>query len=290
MREFTEDTLTDAVVRSFEACGDPRLKEVLASLVRHIHGFVREVEPSEAEWMAAIRFLTRTGHTCDERRQEFILLSDALGISMLVDAVNHRAPEGATESTVQGPFYVERAPEFERGADISGGVPGEPLFIEATVRSADGKPIAGATVDVWQSDDEGRYDLQRPDLGEFHLRGRFRADEMGRVWLWSIVPRFYPIPDDGPVGELLRASGRHPFRPAHVHFLIEAPGHERLVTHVFVEGDPYLDSDAVFAVKRSLVRKLETRASGTEPDGKPIGRAHAHLAYDFTLRPVSGVG
>lgn len=286
MPQFDEATLTEAVVRSFDSCADPRLKRVLTSLVRHLHGFVHEVEPTEAEWMAAIRFLTRTGQMCDDRRQEFILLSDALGVSMLVDAINHRAPEGATETTVQGPFYVADAPEFPCGADISADTGGTPLLIEATIRSAGGAPLPGAVVDVWQSDDEGRYDVQRPELGGSHLRGRFRADARGRVWLWSIVPKFYPIPDDGPVGALLRASGRHPFRPAHVHFLAEAPGHERLVTHLFIAGDPYLDSDAVFAVKRSLIRPLETRASGTAPDGTPIAREHARLAADFVLKPA----
>lgn len=286
MPQFDEATLTEAVVRSMDGCADPRLNQVLTSLVRHLHGFVREVEPTEAEWMAAIRFLTRTGQMCDDRRQEFILLSDALGVSMLVDAINHRAPEGATETTVQGPFYVADAPEFPAGADISAGSGGTPLLIEATIRSADGAPLPGAAVDVWQSDDRGHYDVQRPELGGFHLRGRFRADEGGRVWLWSIVPKFYPIPDDGPVGALLRATGRHPFRPAHVHFLVEAPGHERLVTHLFIDGDPYLESDAVFAVKRSLIRRLERRASGTAPDGSPIAREHARLASDFVLKPA----
>ena len=284
MRDFDERNLTEAVIERFDNCNNPRLQRVLASLVRHLHDFVRDVEPSEAEWAAGIDFLTRTGQMCNDRRQEFILLSDTLGVSMLVDAINHRGSEGATETTVQGPFYVADAPSFPLGADIRGGAEGKPLFIEGTVRSAAGRPLGGATVDVWQSDDAGHYDVQRPELGEFHLRGRFTTDDKGRFWLWSILPKFYPIPTDGPVGAMLDAAGRHPFRPAHVHFMIQAPGHERLVTHVFVEGDPYLDSDAVFGVKQSLIRELVSRRGGMEPDGKPIEREHAYLSYDFVLR------
>jgi hydroxyquinol 1,2-dioxygenase len=285
MRNFDEHNLTEAVVERFDACGDPRLKTVLQSLVRHLHAFVRDVEPTEAEWFEAIQFLTRTGQICDAKRQEFILLSDTLGVSMLVDAINHRLPEGATETTVQGPFHVADAPRFALGEDIRGGVEGPPLFVEGTVRTVDGAPVAGATVDVWQSDDQGHYDIQLQDLGEFHLRGRLTTDERGRFWFWSIMPKFYPIPHDGPVGAMLAAAHRHPFRPAHIHFMISAEGCERLVTHVFVEGDPYLDSDAVFGVKQSLVKTFPSRDAGEEPDGKPIDRPHHHLAYDFVLKP-----
>lgn len=284
MRNFDEHNLTEAVLERFDGCDDPRLKRVLQSLVRHLHDFVREVEPTEAEWFAAIRFLTRTGQICDDKRQEFILLSDTLGVSMLVDAINHRLPEGATETTVQGPFHVADAPRFALGEDIRGGVEGPALFVEGTVRDVEGRPIPGAVIDVWQSDDQGHYDIQLQDLGEFHLRGQLTADDVGRFWFWSIVPKFYPIPHDGPVGVMLKAAHRHPFRPAHIHFMISAPGCERLVTHVFVDGDPYLDSDAVFGVKQSLIKPFPMRENGSEPDGKPILRPHHHLAFDFVLK------
>jgi hydroxyquinol 1,2-dioxygenase len=287
MRDFNEHNLTEAVIRRFDRCGDPRLKAVMTSLVTHLHAFVREVEPTEAEWFEAVKFLTETGQMCDDRRQEFILLSDTLGVSMLVDAINHRHPEGATETTVLGPFFVENAPEFPLGADIAGGVQGEPLYIEGSVCSTDGAPLPGAIVDVWQSDDDGHYDVQLNDAGHFHLRGRLRTDAEGRFHLWSIKPQFYPIPTDGPVGRLLAATERHPFRPAHVHFMIQAPGHERLVTHVFVDGDPYLDSDVVFGVKGSLVRAFEPREPGVAPDGRRLDRPWHRLTYHFGLKPLA---
>jgi hydroxyquinol 1,2-dioxygenase len=285
MRNFDEHNLTQAVIDRFDKCENERLKQVMTSLVTHLHAFVRDIEPTEQEWFEAIMFLTRTGQICDDKRQEFILLSDTLGVSMLVDAINHRQPDGATETTVQGPFYVADAPDFPLGADIRGAVEGEPLFVEGRVTGPDGKPIAGAVVDVWQSDDQGHYDIQLQDLGEFHLRGRIRTDDQGRYWFWSIMPKFYPIPTDGPVGALLAATERHPFRPAHIHYMIAAPGFERLVTHVFVDGDPYLDSDAVFGVKQSLIQRFTHRQAGTEPDGKPIARPHHYMTYDFGLKP-----
>ena len=290
MRDLNEQNLTEAVIRRFDHCADPRLKAVMTSLVSHLHAFVRDVEPTEPEWFEAIRFLTETGQMCDAKRQEFILLSDTLGVSMLVDAINHRNPGGATETTVLGPFYVESAPEFPLGADIAGGVEGEPLFVEGSVRSADGSPLAGAVVDVWQSDDEGHYDIQLQDLEGLRLRGRLRTNRDGRFHFWTIMPTSYPIPTDGPVGKLLAATERHPFRPAHVHFMIEAKDHERLVTHVFVDGDEYLDSDVVFGVKDSLVRRFEPRPPGTAPDGRSLDRPYRHLHYDFGLKPLAATG
>jgi hydroxyquinol 1,2-dioxygenase len=204
---------------------------------------------------------------------------------MLVDAINHRMPAGATETTVLGPFYVHTAPELPLGADISPGTTGEHLFVEGTVSSANGGPLAGAVVDVWHSDRDGFYDVQRPGPERAGGRARFRADAEGRFHFWTSQPTFYPIPDDGPVGDMIKATGRHPYRPAHVHFMISAPGHETLVTHVFVEGDPYLGSDAVFAVKRSLVRDFTHEAPGTAPDGRRVDAPWRRLSYDFGLKP-----
>jgi hydroxyquinol 1,2-dioxygenase len=286
MRDFNEHNITQAVIDRFAGTPDARLKEIMNSLVSHLHDFVRDVEPSFAEWEAAIGFLTRTGQMCDDKRQEFILLSDTLGASMLVDAINHRMPEGATETTVLGPFYVQGPPEFENGADISGGLKGEMLFVEARVAAADGTPLVGATVDVWQSDDDGFYDVQRPELNDAALRGRFKTDGAAKAWFRTILPAAYPIPYDGPVGDMLRATNRHPWRPAHVHFMIAAPGYETLVTHVFVAGDQYLDSDAVFGVKNSLISEFPEHPPGKMPDGVESTTPWRELTYNFGLKPL----
>jgi hydroxyquinol 1,2-dioxygenase len=288
MVNFTNENLTDAVVASFDGCPDPRLKFILTSLVRHAHAFVRDVGLTEPEWFAAIRYLTATGQICDERRQEFILLSDVLGISMLVDAINHEKQAGETQSTVLGPFYVQDAPEMPLGADIAEGTPGTPLCCQGTISGADGLPLSGAIVDIWQSDSEGFYDVQKTPAGEHNLRGRFRTGADGRYGFWSILPSSYPIPADGPVGRLLEAAGRHPFRPAHVHFMIDAPGYEKLVTHVFVAGDPYLQSDAVFGVKDALIAEFQRRPAKEAPGGKVTEGAFFYLAYDFRLTPKGG--
>jgi hydroxyquinol 1,2-dioxygenase len=283
-RDFDENNITVAVVEQFANTPDPRLKEIISSLVEHLHDFVRDVRLSFAEWTRAIDFLTRTGKLCSDTRQEFILLSDTLGLSMLVDAIDHPAGAGATESTVLGPFYVASAPELPLGSDLSGGLPGEPLFVEGIVQSSDGRPIADAIVDTWHSDTEGFYDVQRPGLSEPTLRGRFRSDANGRFHFWSIVPRFYSIPDDGPVGEMLRATARHPFRPAHVHFMISAPSHETLVTHIFDADSPHLDSDAVFGVKNSLIREFTREPGGKAPDGGQMQKSWRKLTYEFGLK------
>lgn len=283
MRDFNETNITQAVLERLADTPDPRLKAVMTSLVRHLHDFVRDVELTFEEWNAAIAFLTRTGHMCDDKRQEFILLSDTLGVSMLVDAINHRMPGGATETTVLGPFHVANAPELPHGADIARGEAGERLYVEGSVLSADGNPLANALVDVWQADDDGYYDVQRPDLDEATLRARFRTDAMGRFSFWSIMPRYYPIPDDGPVGDMLKATARHPNRPAHVHFMIAADGYETLITHVFSADSPYLDSDAVFGVKNSLIADFLHETPGGAPDGSP--GPWRKLAYSFGLKP-----
>ncbi|MCF4129691.1 intradiol ring-cleavage dioxygenase [Methylobacterium sp. SyP6R] len=287
MRDFNEHTITQAVVDRFAETPDPRLKAILTSLVRHMHDFVRDVDLSFEEWQAGIAFLTRTGQTCDQHRQEFILLSDTLGVSMLVDAINHRMPEGATETTVLGPFYVEEAPERPNGADIAGPLEGTPLLVTGSVASADGRPLAGAAVDVWHADDDGAYDVQQLDaLGGLAGRAQFRTDRQGRFHFWTVMPAWYPIPADGPVGEMLNATSRHPNRPAHVHFMIAAPGHETLITHVFAANSPWLDSDAVFGVKTSLIAEFAEHPAGTAPDGRAMERPYRHLAYDFGLKPA----
>jgi hydroxyquinol 1,2-dioxygenase len=285
MRDFNETNITQAVIDRFADTPDPRLKAIMTSLVRHLHDFVRDVELSFEEWSAAINFLTRTGQMCDDKRQEFILLSDTLGVSMLVDAINHHMPEGATETTVLGPFYVVDAPELASGADIARGQPGERLYVEGSVSSSDGRPLANAIVEVWQSDDDGYYDVQRPELEEATLRARFRTDETGRFSFWSIMPAFYPIPSDGPVGEMLAATKRHPNRPAHIHFMIAAEGHETLITHIFVADSPYLDSDAVFGVKNSLIAAFTHGVPGEASDGSP--GPWRHLSYHFGLKTQS---
>lgn len=276
MKDFSETNITEAVLERLAGCEDPRGRQVFEALVRHLHNFIREIEPTQNEWEKGIEFLTATGQMCSDTRQEFILLSDTLGVSMLVDAINHRFPGGATETTVLGPFYVNNPPTAELGSDISPGEAGTPLWVEGSVRSANGAPIPGAIIDTWHSDTEGFYDVQK-DSADLKMRARLMADDEGRFCFRTVVPACYPIPNDGPIGKMLEVQGRHPYRPAHVHFMISAPGHETLATHVFIDGDPYLDSDVVFGVKNSLIRKLE-----------PLEDAHgiekgARLSYDFTL-------
>ena len=252
---FSEEKSEEAVIsRMDRGKVDPRLYAVVASLVKHMHAFIKDVEPTFDEWMAGIQFLTKTGHMCTDWRQEFILLSDTLGVSMLVETINNRKPSGATETTVLGPFHVANAPRLENGANISLDGKGEPMVITGRVSDTSGKPIAGATLDVWQANEDGFYDVQQKGVQpDMNLRGIFTTDADGRYWFRSAKPRFYPIPDDGPVGKMLRALGRHPYRPAHVHFIVAAEGFQPITTHYFAPDDPYLESDAVFGVKESLV-------------------------------------
>jgi hydroxyquinol 1,2-dioxygenase len=262
MRNLTQDNITQAVIARLAQTPDPRLKEILTSLVQHLHSFAREVKLTEEEWFQGIDFLTRTGHITDDKRQEFILLSDVLGLSMLTVAMNNEKPAGCTEATVFGPFYVEDAPKYELGADVANGAPGIPCLVRGHVRGIDGEPVPHATIDVWQADAEGKYDVQRSG-GEHMARGTLQADANGAFHFRSILAEQYPIPDDGPVGDLLRAGHRHPWRPAHLHFMISAPGYERLITHVFRSDDNYLDSDAVFGVRESLIADWKPQADGT---------------------------
>jgi catechol 1,2-dioxygenase len=233
---------------------DPRLGEIMTTVVRHLHAAVKEAAITPEEWFAAIQFLTQTGQMCTEWRQEFILLSDVLGVSMLVDAINHARPEGATENTVLGPFYVAGAPRLENGANVNLDGKGEPLLVRGRVTDTQGQPITGATIDVWQANEDGFYDVQQKGIQpEWNLRGLFETDDEGRYWFRSAKPHYYPIPSDGPVGKMLATLGRHTYRPAHLHFIVEKPGFERVVTHIFTPDCPYLKEDAVFGVKRSLV-------------------------------------
>lgn len=286
MRNIDEHNITQAVLARMEGCSNPRLKEVLGSLVRHLHDFAREVKLTEAEWMAGIESLTATGHMCNDKRQEFILLSDTLGLSMLTVAMNNAKPAGVTESTVFGPFHVAGAPHVAQGADISAGATGEPLFVTARVTAPDGKPVAGADVDVWQADEDGMYDVQRPDLKHHQARAVLRTDAEGYLRFRTVLPVAYPVPTDGPVGKMLVATGRHPWRPAHIHFMVVATGYERLITHVFREGDPYMDSDVVFGVRSSLIGQFEKHPPGTAPDGSKLSASFHTLNFDFVLQPV----
>jgi hydroxyquinol 1,2-dioxygenase len=279
------------VIKSFEETPNPRVKFLLEELVKSLHDYVRRTDLTFAEWEYAIDFLTRVGQKCTPIRQEFILLSDVFGVSMLVDAVNHREREGATETTVLGPFYVGEHKEMPHGSDISPqNQTGEKMFVQSRVTDLNGKPLAGVPVDVWHADDDGFYDSQKPSYATQgpSSRARFVTDADGRIFFRTILPCSYPIPTDGPVGEMILQTRRHPMRPAHVHFLVDAPGHQPLVTHVFMEGDKYLDSDVVFGVKDELVCRIEKRSDALMPDGKPSGGAWHLMTYDFRMKPGEG--
>jgi hydroxyquinol 1,2-dioxygenase len=276
MRNLTQDDITEAVIARLAQTPDARLKEIMTSLVRHLHAFAREVKLGEDEWFRGIDFLTRVGHITDAQRQEFILLSDTLGLSMLTVAMNNDKPPGCTEATVFGPFYVDNAPRYELGDDVANGAAGVPCLVRGSVRGLGGEAVAGAEIHVWQADAQGKYDVQREGLEQHQARGVLRADAQGGYHFCSILAEAYPIPDDGPVGDMLKATKRHPWRPAHLHFMIKAPGYETLITHVFRKGDPYLDSDAVFGVRQSLIADWVR-----QPDGSYL------VEYDFVLAQQS---
>jgi hydroxyquinol 1,2-dioxygenase len=284
----TPEELTADVLASFDGCEDPRLREIMQALVRHLHGFVLEVGLTPPEWEGAIQTLTRTGHITDERRQEFILWSDSLGVSMLVDALENTVPAGATESTVQGPFYVPGSPLREYGADIAQEPDaGVPALVHGRVLDLDGQPIAGAEVDVWQNGADQLYAVQRPEAEEDHLRGRFLTREDGSYSFVAVRPTPYPIPYDGPVGKMLDLTGRHPWRPAHVHMIIRAEGYRTLTTHVFDVESQYLDSDAVFAVKPSLTREFVTHAPDDPDTPAGVTTEWVSVQNDLVLAPQS---
>ena len=291
MAQFSETELTTAVIKTFEQTPNPRAKFLLQELVKSLHEYVLKTNLTFEEWEYAIDFLTRTGHKCTDIRQEFILLSDVFGVSMLVDAVNHRDRGGATETTVLGPFYVGEHKVTPHGTDVSASLEGERMFVQSRVTDLNGKPLAGVPVDIWHADGDGYYDSQKEAYATEGpvSRARFVTDSDGRFFFRTILPCSYPIPTDGPVGEMILQTGRHPMRPAHVHFLVNAPGHEPLITHVFIEGDKYIDSDVVFGVKDELIAKVEKRSDATMPDG---GKAEApwHLmTYEFRVKPGGGL-
>jgi hydroxyquinol 1,2-dioxygenase len=289
-RNLSSDELTRAVMASFDGAPDERFKQIAGALVRHLHGFAAEVQLSEEEWFKGIDFLTRVGQMSDDRRQEFVLLSDVLGLSMLVVGLNHAASDQATESTVFGPFFVDGAPRIEHGGDLANGAPGPPCFVTGRILSETGEPIADARIDVWQADDDGLYDVQRPELEVTQGRGHLHAGADGGFVFWTVLPVAYPIPDDGPVGELLAAAGRGPMRPAHIHFRVEAPGHDVLITHVFADGDQYLDADAVFGVKESLIAPFTRHEAGLAPDGSERREPFYTMNYDLVLGRARGTG
>jgi len=288
MREFDDKNLTQAVIGRLAECHDPRFKRIMTSLITHVHDFVREVHLSESEWLTAIQFLTDVGKTCTDKRQEFILLSDTLGVSVLVITLNHPADKGSVESTVLGPFYWQGAPDLPRGSNLAEGVEGEPAFYSGRVLSESGEPLDNALLDIWSGDGNGNgngnYDMQIPGERGMKARGRIRTDAEGRYWFCSIRPTYYPIPTDGPVGRMLRKMGRHPYRPGHIHMIVSAPEHVPVTTHLFVAGSEYLDSDAVFGMKESLVAQFERHPAGVGPNGEQVETPFYTVNYDFRLR------
>ena len=281
---FTEENSADVVISRNAKASDARLAQVMDSITRHLHAMVKEVEPTQEEWLKAITFLTETGHKSDDWRQEFILLSDVLGVSMLVDAINNRKPSGASESTVLGPFHVPDAPERPMGSNICLDGKGERMLVKGRILDTNGAPVTGAKIDVWQTNDDGFYDVQQKGIQpDFNFRGVFRTGDDGAYWFWGAKPRSYPIPNDGPVGQLLGSLGRHPYRPAHLHYIIEAAGFETLVTHIFDPDDEYVHSDAVFGVKESLMAEFVHVA-----DADRIAKVQAEgpffeVTHDFVL-------
>lgn len=288
-RNTTEDDITREVLERFAQTPEPRLREIMLSLIGHLHAFVKEVNLSEAEWFQAIEVLTRAGHLSDDKRQEFILFSDTLGVSMVVDLLTHRKPDGATESTVFGPFHRLGAPDMPAGGNIARlDKTAPPALVGGRVLDLDGRPIAGALLDVWQAQTSGLYDSQDAGLDEMHMRGKFTSDAEGRYLVRTVRPVHYPIPSDGPVGAMLSATGRHPWRPAHIHFVVSAEGYEPVTTHIFDSADEYLASDAVFAVKDSLICDF-ARHEAAEGDARRLGVAPPYYTteFDFRLKPAA---
>ncbi len=291
MSTYNQAKLTEEVLASF-ANAPPRLRQIMTSLVSHMHAFAREVDLKPEEWLAGIQFLTKTGQICDDKRHEFIVLSDTLGLSMMVVSLAQARASGnakgaleATEATVEGPFYWPGAPDLALGADIGEGVPGTPALYTGRITDVNGKPLAGALLDVWSGDGDGKYDVQLSPEPTMKARGRFRTDAEGRYWFWSIMPSYYPVPNDGPVGTMLRATNRGINRPGHMHTMVSAPGHVPITTHLFVAGSPYLHEDAVFGKRDSLVVHFDEHPPGKAPDGRDMKTPFHSANYDFRLTP-----
>lgn len=289
MRNITEENLTQVVLDKTNS-DDPRFNEIMTKLIKHMHAFIRDLEPTEQEWFQAIQFLTATGQKCDDVRQEYILLSDVLGVSMLVDAINHRGMGSATETTVTGPFHAQ-APRLEMGANVAMGPElergrenGQETIVSGIITDDEGNPVEGAMIDIWQADDIGFYDSQDANQPDVNLRGIFVTGADGKYWFRTIRPNYYPVPTDGPVGDLLKAAGRHPMRPSHIHFMIGAPGYERLITHIFSSDDEYLDSDAVFGVKESLIAPYEVIDSPERAAELGFNNPFMEMKFDFKLQ------
>ncbi len=286
---FDEETSAEVVNARMGADTDPRLRQVMSVLVKHLHAAIKEIEPSHEEWLAAIKFLTDTGHMCSEWRQEFILLSDVLGVSMLVDSINNRRPSGATPNTILGPFYVANSPKYDNGANICLDAKGEPMVVRGHVLDTEGKPAAGAQIEVWQTNDDGFYDVQQKGVQpEMNLRGVFTAQADGSYWFKSVKPRYYPIPDDGPVGKLLGKIGRHPYRAAHLHFIVTAPGYAPVITHIFTPDCQYLPEDAVFGVKQELIADFVKVEDPAKAKAAGFDSPFWSVDWDFTLAPQVG--
>ncbi len=292
MTPSTEDELTQAVLQRLDGATDPRFSQVMRSLITHLHAFIRDVDLQPGEWFSGIEFLTAVGQACTDKRQEFILLSDTLGASMMVVMLDQRRAAArnqgtqriteATEATVQGPYYWEGAPELPLGADLAQGASGEPTFYSGRVTDIHGQPLQGALLDIWSGDGDGVYDMQVEGAG-MAARARIRTDAQGRYWFWSIRPTYYPVPVDGPVGRMLAGMGRHPNRPGHIHMKVSAERHVPVTTHLFVANSPYLDSDAVFGVRPSLIVDFEPHPAGQAPDGRTLATPYWSAHYDFCL-------
>lgn len=283
MTYVTEQNLTDLAIERWSNIPDPRLRQVMMSLVKHLHAFVRDVEPSQQEWLAAIEWLTRVGQICDAKRQEFILTSDVLGVSMLVDCINHRQPSAATPSTVEGPFHIANSPEIEDGGSMAQGAPGIATFITGKITDLDGKPIGGAMLDMWQTDGEGLYEAQMDGV-EGYMRGIYHSNADGSYSVRTVAPIGYTVPMDGPIGELMRKTRISHMRPAHIHFHIASPGYRSLTTHLFQKGSDYIDSDVVFGVKEALIVDFVQKPAGSRaPNGELMNEPFYEIKYDFKL-------
>jgi hydroxyquinol 1,2-dioxygenase len=286
MPYVTESNLTDVALARWKDIPDPRLRAVMQSLIKHVHGFVREIEPTQAEWAAAIDWLTRTGQMCSAKRQEFILTSDVLGVSMLVDAINHRQASGATPSTVEGPFHIPDAPPIANGGNMAQGCPGIACFVTGTIRGLNGEPVAGAVLDLWQTDGEGLYEDQRDTQGPY-MRGLYRSQADGSYAIRTVAPIAYTIPMDGTVGELMNRTNVGHMRPAHIHFAIGAPGYHSLVTHLFQKGDEYIENDVVYGVKAPLIVEFVKKPPGKAPTGETVNEPFYEVRYDFVLQQAA---